>query len=81
LREGDCGDVAVYGDGEPDEFGVVELRGELADVELEGPAPDRVWLGDAELADVELGVGDPEAAGVVTVNCSMATGGLPPRAG
>jgi hypothetical protein len=69
------GDVAVDGDGEPEE---------LAD-----PAPGWVWLGDAELeaeladgepevelADGELAVGDPEVAGDVTVNCSTAMGAL-----
>jgi hypothetical protein len=67
----DCGDVAVNGDGEP---------GELGD-----PAPDCAGLGDVELrvelADVELGVGDPEVARDVTVNCSMAMGASPPAAG
>jgi hypothetical protein len=72
LLPGSCGDVAVDGDGEPEE---------LAD-----PAPDWVWLGDAELeaeladgeladgelADDELAVGDTEVAGDVTVNCSTA---------
>jgi hypothetical protein len=66
VRLGDCGDVAVDGDGEPGE--------------LEGPDPDGVGLGDVELADGELGVGDPAVAGGVTVNCSMAMGALPPAA-
>jgi hypothetical protein len=62
----------VDGDGE---------SGELVD-----PAPDWAGLGDpepeVELADGELGVGDPEVAGDVTVNCSTAMGalkGAPPR--
>lgn len=71
LLPGSRGDVAVVGDGEPEE---------LAD-----PAPDWVWLGDAEpeaeLADDELAVGDPEVARAVTVNCSTAMGVLPRVAG
>ena len=63
VRPGECGDVAANGDGEPGELGE--------------PAPECAGLGDVELADVELGVGDPEVAGDVTVNCSTAMGALP----
>jgi hypothetical protein len=79
---GDCGDVAVKGDGEPGELadpvvGCAVLGDvELADVALGDPVP-----GCAVLGDVELGVGDPEVAGGVTVNCSMAMGVLPSAAG
>jgi len=62
-------DVAVGGDGEPGELGDPGCA-ELGDVELRD-----------ELADVELGVRDPEAARDVTVNCSMAMGALPLAAG
>ena len=57
--------VAGGGDSEPAELG----------------DPDGVVLGDAELADAELGVGDPEVAGDVTVNWAMAMGALPLVAG
>jgi hypothetical protein len=62
-------------------LGDVELGGEPADVELGDPVPGCAVLGDVELADVELGVGDPEVAGDVTVNCAMAMGVLPSAAG
>lgn len=71
VRLGDCGDVAVNGDGEPDELG--------------DPALDCVGLGDVELrvelADVELGVCEPEVAADVTLKRSMAMGALPPAPG
>jgi hypothetical protein len=78
--------VAVKGDGEPGVLaepvaggavlGDVELRGELGDVELADPMPV-----DVAVADVELGVGDAEVAGDVTVNCPTAIGVLPSAAG
>jgi hypothetical protein len=77
--------VAAKGDGEPSELadpvdgcaGVVELAG----VELEDPVSGFAVPGDVELDGVELGVGDAEAAGDVTVNCSTAIGVLPSAAG
>jgi hypothetical protein len=71
VRPAEADDAVADGEGEP---------GELGD-----PAPDCVGLGDVELgdelADAELEVGDPEVAGNVTVNCSMAMGALPLAAG
>jgi hypothetical protein len=72
----------VNGDGEPGELAdPVAGRAVLGDVELGDPVAGRAVPGDVELADVELGVGDLEIAGDVTVNCSTAMGVLPSAAG
>ena len=69
VGPGEADDVAVGGEDEPAELGDPDCA-ELGDVELRD-----------ELADAELEVGDPEVAGDVTVNCSMAMGALPLVAG
>jgi hypothetical protein len=57
-----------WGDGEP---------GELGDVVV----PECAGLGDVELVDVELGVGDVELGGDVTANGSTAMAAEIPTAG